>query len=703
MNIPKLAIIRGPNLNKWDMQFYEPLINLYSIIAYGSKNPNFDLKEILFPIVQLPSNPEIPSHLIGLERELITRRFDLICPADFIWIFSLQAVKVKEVMKNAKVVVYSSEIHPFFFEENSAISQNKEIVRKNADMIIAATERAKETFLIEGVPEEKIVVVNRGVDIKRFFPRKEDIKKDRRSLGIAHKDFVILFIGRYDEQKGVSDIVFAAKRLCSDPDLKNIPFRFLMVGKGPSLEKMKGLIERLGLSKIFQFVLEYPYTEIHKLHNLSDALVLPSTIVVDKSQERFGMVLIEAMASGTPVISTYSGAIPEVVGNAGILVPPSNFICLADAIKGVILNKELSERLAREGRKRVEQKFDSIKIAEKLDTAFQKVLYHSDKKKTYPARSQNLNYSKDISKIRSKIEPENFYKGAIKERIWEIRNLQKQGRASDIRIILKEVERYLRNNMLTYLFLGKSYLAIEEWGEAEKWFRKVTSFSKNWKTLYHIAVCHLNLNKIGLTILDLERALNCDHINQSGKRRVLNMLGLTYERTRAFKKAEEYYLSALKIRPDSKDDLLSLGRLYLKTNELDKGLKIFENVLKVYPECEEASISLSEILWAQDKKEESAMKIASALDLNIDNLRLLSALITKSYEIKKFDILKKYLKKYLEHHPLNLDVLYELGRIHFKENNHKECKKIMEKVLIFKKEHVGAKDILKKIHLAKAV
>jgi len=702
MNIPKLAIIRGPNLNKWDMQFYEPLRDRYDIIAYGSKTPNFDLSEVLFPIIQLRSNPNSPSHLIGLERELIYRGFDIICTADFIWIFSLQAIKVKEVVKNTKVVVYSSEIQPLFYEEDSVVSENKEIVRKNADMIIAATERAKEAFLIEGVPEEKIAVINRGVDLKRFCPRKGDILKDRKSLNIPDNEFVILFIGRYDEQKGISDLVFAAKKLSLDPGLKNIPFRFLMVGKGQSFEKIKRLIDKLGITKKFQFILEYSYTEIHKLHNLSDLLVLPSTIIVERSQERFGMVLIEAMATGTPVISTYSGAIPEVVKDAGILIPPSNFVSLANAIKKMVLNRELRDRLSRIGRKMVEDRFDSIKIADKIDKVFQSLLCDSKKMKIYAIKNNDLNNLENICRHRFK-GSDVIFKKIIKKKLMEIKILQRQRRRNHIKKILEEVKKYQNNNMLTYLLLGKKYLELGEWEESEKWLKKIALFSKDWKNLYYIAICQLNQNKVGLAILNLNKSLDSKNITHSWKRKIYNQLGKAYEKIKAFKKAEAYYLSALKLKPDSKEDINSLGNLYLESNELEKGLKIFKDFLKKYPKSGEATLGLGEILWKIGQKEEGFKKIASSLNTNIENPEAISSLISKAFELKRYDIAGKYLKSYLEYHPLNLDILFELGRIYFLKGNYDECKAIMKKILIFQKDHRGARDIIKEITLAKAI
>jgi|GEM_PF-1527525 alpha-maltose-1-phosphate synthase len=653
MSSPKLAIIRGPNLNKWDMQFYEPLIGRYDITAFGSQSPNFDLSEILFPIIQLPSNPEAMSHLIGLERGLAYRGFDLICTADFVWTFSLQAMKAKEIMKNTKVVVYSSEIHPFICEENKIYSENKEIVRQNADMIIAATERAKETFLVEGIPEEKIAVVNRGVDTKRFYPRKEDIARDRNTIGIDNNKFVILFIGRYDDQKGISDLVFAAKKLSMDRELNNIPLLFLMVGKGPCLEKIKGFVEKLGLLSKFQFIEEYPYTEIHKLHNLADMLVLPSTIIPGQTQERFGMVLIEAMASKTPFISTYSGAIPEVVGDTGILVPPSNFIMLADAIKEMVLNKDLREHLSSKGRKRVEERFDSNKIADKLDVVFQRVL-HSEK---------------TLSSSNKKRKSLNTPEESIKKLIREIDELKKNKSTEGIKTKLEQAARNENQNKIMPLLLAKTYMEISEWEKAEEQFREIKGKYYNLKILYYTGICMIKLDKTDEAITFFNDALKQDSTPPVWRKKIM----------------------------------VFIGKIYLKNNQLEKSGKIFEELLRSYSKDEESFLHLGEILWRMGKREEGLQKTAMLLKINIENRPALYLLVKRACELKKLNVAKEYLGKYLEYHPLDLDVLFELGKVFHAEKKDDQCREILEKILIFHKDHTAAKELFKKIALRKAV
>ena len=104
-----------------------------------------------------------------------------------------------------------------------------------------------------------------------------------------------------------------------------------------------------------------------------DVLVIP-TQTTKRIREQFGRVIVEAMASGIPVIGSTCGAIPEVIGDAGLVFPEGDAEALAGALRRLLSDSALRERLARAGRKRVEQHYSWERVADQTYELFQQVL-----------------------------------------------------------------------------------------------------------------------------------------------------------------------------------------------------------------------------------------------------------------------------------------------------------------------------------------
>lgn len=371
--LPKVAILRGPNLNLWEMQNYEPLCKSYDITSYTTNQPGFDISHINVPIVKLPPHPENPAYMIGLEAELLDK--DIIYTADITWIFTYQAARMKEKF-GKRIVALEWENIPFAYEENEQTREMKRYNRQMVDHFVAVTERAREALILEGVPAEKITVIPMGIDIDRFRPDEVARIRLRRELGIGKEEKVILFTGRMVWEKGIYDLLYAAKLVSLDSRLRNDALRFLVVGKGPESDGVKNRVREMGVEHLFTFIESYPYHKMHEMFSMADIFVLPS-ISTRTWKEQFGMVLIEAMACGLPVISTLSGSIPEVVGDAGILVQPNDPGGLSVAIINLLTDDTLRQEMGKKGRERVVNEFNSQKIAHKFNFLFEKLLQSS--------------------------------------------------------------------------------------------------------------------------------------------------------------------------------------------------------------------------------------------------------------------------------------------------------------------------------------
>lgn len=370
---PRVAILRGPNLNSWEMQNYEPLCKSFDITSYTTNQPSFDITHIKIPIVKLPPHPENPAYMIGLEAELLDK--DIIYTADITWIFTSQAALMKQKF-GKRIVALEWENIPFAYEENEQTREMKQFNRQMVDHFVAVTERAKEALILEGVPEEKISVIPMGIDTDRFRPDEESVPGSRRVLGIGKREKVILFTGRLVWEKGIYDLLYAARLVSLDSRLRNENIRFIVIGKGPESEGVRNRVRELGVAHLFTFIESYPYHKMHEMFNMADIFVLPS-ISTRSWKEQFGMVLIEAMACGLPVISTHSGSIPEVVGDAGILVQSNDPGALSGAIVKLLQDDILRRELSIKGRERAINEFDSQKIAHRFGLLFEELAQYS--------------------------------------------------------------------------------------------------------------------------------------------------------------------------------------------------------------------------------------------------------------------------------------------------------------------------------------
>lgn len=382
-----IAIVRGINLQKFEMQSYEPLTKWFDITAYYPNNNQQDVSIINLQKKELRSWEcalgcplsrlmDYPLRLLGYREAMIglvdeLRSYDIIHTAETYTGYSYQAIKAKQKY-GAKVVVTCWENIPFFCEYPNMRSYIKKKVRDHADLFIAVTERAKEALIYEGVPEGKIAVIPVGIDLNVFKPQDKN-GEYLKKLNLTRDDFVVLSIGRLVWDKGFFDIIYAAKRLMLDSELRDKAIKFVFVGSGPEEEKMRRLINKLGLAEVINIAGAYPYTEIPVIHNLADVFLLPS-IPLRNWQEQFGVVFAEALASGKPVIAGKSGSIPEVIGDAGILVQPNDPLSLYREMKKLIMDDAQREKYRKLARVRAEKVFDPEKIAFKIKTEYEKLV-----------------------------------------------------------------------------------------------------------------------------------------------------------------------------------------------------------------------------------------------------------------------------------------------------------------------------------------
>lgn len=181
--------------------------------------------------------------------------------------------------------------------------------------------------------------------------------------------FTVGYLGRLVEEKGLDDLI-AATKLLTEQTTRRIHLHF--IGDGPTRMALQQRVTETGLADMVSFIPPLPPAEIVRHLCRFDALVLPShTTAVWK--EQFGRVLTEAMACGVPVVGSNSGAIPEVIGDAGLVFPEGNVGALADSLWQLIDSPTLSRQLGLNGIKRVQDNFSQQVIAEKTTDMYRKL------------------------------------------------------------------------------------------------------------------------------------------------------------------------------------------------------------------------------------------------------------------------------------------------------------------------------------------
>ncbi len=203
-----------------------------------------------------------------------------------------------------------------------------------------------------GMPASKVHVVYPAVDAERFRP---DV--DGRSLRerfAAGGDVVLLSVGRLQRRKGHDVAIRAIAAL--RPELPGL--RYVIAGDGEERAHLERLVAENGLDRIVSFAGVVPDEEMPRLYAASDIFLLPNR-EDDRDIEGFGIVFLEAAATGRPSIGGNSGGVPEAVidGVTGLLVDGSNVESVAAAIRRLATSPEERARMGDAGRRRVQAEF----------------------------------------------------------------------------------------------------------------------------------------------------------------------------------------------------------------------------------------------------------------------------------------------------------------------------------------------------------
>jgi glycosyltransferase involved in cell wall biosynthesis len=208
-----------------------------------------------------------------------------------------------------------------------------------------------------GLPQSVPVSVN-------FLPVFGPEDASTNSVALPWRDqnmFVVGFAGNLTEQKGWKVLLEAIERL---PER----FKAVIIGDGEQRPDVESCLKRPKLADRVVYAGVLPKSDLLATYPLFDAFALPS-VTTAHAVEQFGCVLAEAMACGVPVIGSDSGAIPEVIGDAGLVVPEGDAEALARAIERLSEDEELRARLVALGRQKHRTQYSCVAYARSLEKA----------------------------------------------------------------------------------------------------------------------------------------------------------------------------------------------------------------------------------------------------------------------------------------------------------------------------------------------
>jgi glycosyltransferase involved in cell wall biosynthesis len=329
-----VVVLRGHQANPWELRPWELLDDRFEVRFLRSARNWFDAGQIGLPSEEvrtlralLPKGrlgdlaTRLPGdRYLGLEEHL--RGADIVHSQELGYWYSAQAAALKPKL-GFKLVLTVWETLPFRDAyRNVRTRPYRRRVLEATDLFLAASERARDALLLEGADPDRIRVAPPGIDVERFSASGE------APAGPP----VVLSPGRLVWEKGHQDVLRAVALLRHRQALP-AGTKVVVVGAGPERGRLEAYAADLGVAvELRDFV---AYDEMPALYERATCMVLAS-LPVWSWEEQLGMVLIEALASGVPVLASTSGAIPEVVGAAAGLFAPGDWVGLAELLRDAV-------------------------------------------------------------------------------------------------------------------------------------------------------------------------------------------------------------------------------------------------------------------------------------------------------------------------------------------------------------------------------
>ena len=308
-------------------------------------------------------------NMVSKATEIIAKEgnFDVIHAHD--WLVAYAAKSLKHSFKTPMIAT----IHATEAGRNSGIHDETQryindtewmLTYEASEVIVNSNYMKSELQRLFGLPYEKINVVPNGVNLTNF----DGVEKDwdfRRQYAMDNEK-IILFTGRLVYEKGIQNLIAAMPKIL---DRYN-DAKLIIAGKGGMLDELREQVNFLGLGSKVYFTGYLNSTQIKKMYKCADVSVFPSTY------EPFGIVALEAMLAGVPVVVSDIGGLNEIVDHSvnGMKSYAGNANSLADSILSLLFNQDLCQKVVKNAQLKVRNEYNWTKIAQDTHFTYQKAI-----------------------------------------------------------------------------------------------------------------------------------------------------------------------------------------------------------------------------------------------------------------------------------------------------------------------------------------
>jgi glycosyltransferase involved in cell wall biosynthesis len=315
-------------------------------------------------LFRLGNAPFLPGLLALHSFDLLHLHYPFYFGAELVWLKAL-TTGLPYVVTYHQDVLFSGPLHQAEKWHHALLGRR--ILGQARRILATSMDYARASRLREWLPD-RVQEVPNGVDAQRFHP---GLRGDalRLQYGLQPSDRVVLFVGALDQAHYFKGVRVLLQALASLPDPG---IRLLLVGDGNRRQAYERRAEQLGLSGRVTFCGRVADADLPAHYALCDLLVLPSTTM----GEAFGVVLLEAMACGKPIIASNLPGVRSVVsdGQDGLLAEPGNALDLAEKMRALLASPRTRQEMGKRGRGKVEARYNWTIIIPRLERVYYEVL-----------------------------------------------------------------------------------------------------------------------------------------------------------------------------------------------------------------------------------------------------------------------------------------------------------------------------------------